>query len=148
MKLTKIALPGINIQREWCELILAGKKTVETRDYPLPQSYKKVPIALIQTPGSGRGVTQIPGIIIFSDSFLYKSKKSWSRDRYRHCVPETHRYFRYVSGKHKWGWKIAEVYRFDHPVDPPKRRGMLYTRRCQLRMSAPLEAWLSKWNDL
>ena len=45
-------LPAINIQFPISELILSGKKTIETRTYALPEKYIERDLYLIETPGS------------------------------------------------------------------------------------------------
>ena len=89
-------IPGINIQWPISELIVNGKKTIETRKYPLPEKYIGQTLALIETPGpKGKFRARITALIKFGPSFQYQNKKEFYKDTKRHCV----------SQKSEWEWK-------------------------------------------
>ncbi|MEW6056154.1 MAG: hypothetical protein AB1540_06030 [Bdellovibrionota bacterium] len=135
---TKICIPGLNVQWPWSQLILEGKKTIETRSYPLPSSYRGMPIAVIETPGQDPSspvrTAQIIGIVIFSDSFQYTTHRAWLRDQQHHLVPEGHKLFGYKKSKTKWGWRIKSIQTFSEPQRAPKHRGIVFTKTCHLKV--------------
>ena len=133
---TSRVLPGINIQRPWSQLLLRGTKTVETRSYRLPEKYRGVELAIIETPGPKKSGAadraMIVGYITFSDCFQYSSKSEWLADFERHQVPRDHDTFSWDSEAPKWGWVVSKVARLESKVAPPKRRGILFTKSCSI----------------
>jgi len=125
-------MTGLNIQTPWSTLLMSGSKTVETRSYHLPLKYIGVPLALIETPGkTGHFKSRIIGLIIFNESFRYKSKEHWIYDYDRHMVDENDIYG-WNQYKDKYGWVVSSVERFDNTIDPPKRRGIIFTKGCKI----------------
>lgn len=128
-------LTGIHVQAPWSELILTGKKTVETRNYPLPQKFINIPLALIETPGYKKlcDKTMIRGIVIFEDFFKYQNRTAWENDFQRHLVDISDPQFGFSDGKEKWGWKVSSVHIFDTPQPPPKKRSIIYAKNCEIQ---------------
>jgi hypothetical protein len=123
---------GLNVRSPWSTLLINGLKTVETRSYHLPLKYVGVPLALIETPGkTGKFKSRIIGLITFNESFKYKSKDHWTDDYYRHMVDENDIYG-WDTHKDKYGWIVSSLERFDDPIDPPKRRGIIFTKGCEI----------------
>jgi hypothetical protein len=131
-------LPGINIQWPWSQLLLSGKKIVETRSYALPKKYEGQALALIETPGpfglKQAGITEarIIGIITFSESFRYLTKKAWAADQNRHLVKMDDPSFAYDSSKPKWGWVVSTVVPFEKPVAAPVKKGIVFSSNCRV----------------
>lgn len=118
---------GINIQWPISQLILNGKKTIETRTYPIPKKYIGKNMLLIETPGKmGKFNARIAGIIKFEDSFCYKSKKDFLRDVSQHFVDEDSNWA--WTDKTKWGWPVTLVKRFAKPIPINKRIGIRFTK--------------------
>jgi hypothetical protein len=123
---------GLNVRSPWSTFLINGLKTVETRSYHLPLKYVGVPLALIETPGkTGKFKSRIIGLITFNESFKYKSKDHWTYDYYRHKVGENNIY-RWNDFKDKYGWVVSKVEKFCEPIDPPKRRGIIFTTGCNV----------------
>lgn len=123
---------GINIQSPWSGLLINGMKSVETRTYPLPKKYEGVELALIETPGKiGRFKSRIIGTITFSHCFKYPDEQAWKDDYNRHKVEETDRNYRWDNNKPKYGWVVSNIRKFDKPVNPPKRRGIIFSSGCK-----------------
>lgn len=121
---------GLNIQFPISREILSGRKTVETRTYPLPKSYIGKILLLIETPGkNGKFKARIVGKICFSNCFLYSSKAAFYRDSYKHLVTPDSPWA--WTDKPKWGWIIESVERLSKPV-PAGRIGIKYTKNIQL----------------
>jgi hypothetical protein len=129
-------IPGINIQWPWSELILKGSKKVETRGYALPQKYMGVELAIIQTPGPrGRkkGIkAKITGTVVFTGSYKYENEDHWKRDAALHLVDSEDPQFNFKKDIPKWAWQIECVKAFPRPIDPPKKRGIVFTVSCRL----------------
>jgi hypothetical protein len=125
-------LTGINIQFPISRLILSGKKTVETRTYPIPEHYIGRELALIETPGrNGDFEARIIGTIIFSGCFAYQNKTRFYADAERHHVSADSPW-RWNDEKPKWGWEIIKMTRLEKPIPAPKRRGIVYTKDIEL----------------
>jgi len=128
-------LPGINIQHPWSDLIITGKKTIETRNYPIPKHYLNVDMALIQTPGDQKNILPaIIGIIRFTGCKQYKSKQEWQRDQNKHLVTKTDKTYAYKGDVSKWAWTVKVISAFDSPQRPPKRRGIKFTKVCKVKV--------------
>lgn len=127
--LKQLFLPGLNIQFPISQKILDGKKTIETRTYPLPKKYEFQPMYLVETPGSsGHFETRISGIITFRGSYLYESETAFYQDSKHHLVTKNSPWA--WKTKPKWAWVIANVTAFTIPLSPGyEKRGIVFTRR-------------------
>lgn len=124
----KRALPGINIQYPISKLILEGKKTIETRTYPIPKKYIKKEMYIIETPGKeGKFKARIIGTIVFGESFEYKNEKDFYRDTSKHCVTADS-IWKWVNNKKKWGWPITYTKAFVVPKKVKGARGIVFTK--------------------
>jgi hypothetical protein len=129
-----LIIPGINIQAPWSGLILSGRKTVETRSYPLPDRHKGKRLAIIETPGKDKsaGKAKIIGIVVFSHSFRYEYRKQWFDDIGRHLVKPNDSMYKFESNKPKYGWVVKSVVSLKAVVPPPKKRGIIFASECVL----------------
>lgn len=133
-----VTVSGINIQWPWSQLLLSGKKSVETRTYPLPKAYQGKWLALIETPGpkgrqmAGIEKARILGLIAFSDSFQYRDRDHWMSDFDRHLVSSDDPSFSYQQENMKWGWALVGCMRFEVPQQAPRRKGIIFTRDCRV----------------
>jgi hypothetical protein len=126
-------MTGINIQIPWSRLLINGDKSVETRSYPLPNKYKNVELALIETPGKyGLFKSRIIGTITFSHSFLYADKSVWTDDYKRHLVKEDDEFYSWSPYKFKYGWVVSDIKKFDEPILTPNKKGIVFTKNCQV----------------
>ncbi len=135
--MSKRSIPGINIQFPWSELLVSGKKTVETRSYPLPKKFIDVELAIIETPGrlgkkNGIFKARIIGTIIFSSSKLYPTCASWLADRKFHLVEKEDPMYGFSLLKPKYGWQVASVARLNSPALPPTSRGIIFAKGCRV----------------
>jgi len=121
-------LTGINIQFPISQLILEGKKNIETRTYPIPKNYVGVDLAFIETPGKNGGFkSRVVAIIRFSGCFQYESEKQFYQDTKRHCVDKKSAWA-WSDEKPKWGWEIAFCELLPTPSAPPKKKGIVFTK--------------------
>ena len=125
----------MNIQYPFSQLILAGAKTAEVRDYPLGHRNIAVPgerMWLVETVGPECAPTKhaiipgvdvgarpahahIVGVIEFSSSEPYECASAFHADAAAHCIREGGCYdWAGVGGRHRW--RIAGVRRLAAPV--------------------------------
>ena len=116
-------MTGINIQSPWCDWLLTGEKTVETRQYPLPKKYENKSLVAIRT---NNGPAKIVGLIKFSFSFKYNNKNHWVEDYSRHLVEESDSNYGWKEGK--WGWEVSDVIPFEMQILAPPNKGIIYTK--------------------
>lgn len=118
---------GINIQYPISRLILDGKKTIETRTYPIPKNYVGQEMALVETPGKdGKFKSRIIAIIKFGPSFKYESENKFYSEYSLHCVdPESP--WAWNPSKEKWGWPVEVIHILKIPTELKKRIGIKYT---------------------
>ena len=126
-----VSIPGLNIQSPWSELILTGKKTIETRGYDLPQKLLNQPVAVIETPGDSKEFkARIAGIVIFIGSIEYTNQKTWERDFKKHLVTSSDPKFKFDPQKKKFGWLVGKYCLLPEFIQPPKVRGRIYASSC------------------
>jgi hypothetical protein len=131
-----LLIPGINIQWPWSRLILEGKKTVETRSYPIPKKHIGKPLALIETPGprgkreAGIESAKIIGIVVFGGSYKYRNRSEWKNEESKHRVAEDDAQFTFNLKKEKWAWPVLKARSLADPVPPPNSRGIVFASNC------------------
>lgn len=146
-------LRGLNIQRPWARLILAGIKTIEARSYAL-KGYTQEDLWIIETPGkakSARGSTMsafgkitglqyakseakeskltpfassIIGVVRFGSSFQYSDLAQWRADEPRHRIPRNST-FDWLGKTPMFGWRVVSVKALAEPQKPPARKGII-----------------------
>lgn len=122
---------GINIQYPISELILSGKKTIETRTYQIPEKYLNKEMILIETPGKeGNFKSRITAIIKFTECFQYQNKKDFYSDTSSHCVTPDSKWA-WKDGK-KWAWKIVLLKKISPPIIYSKRKGIIFTKNISI----------------
>lgn len=135
----KKKIPGLNIQWPWSQLLLSGKKTIETRTYPLPKKYENVELAIIETPGpdgkkkAGILKARIIGTIVFENSFQYLCEKDWQKDKDKHLVKLDDKDFSWQKkDSNIWGWNVKSVTSFKRLIPAPIKRGIVFATKCEL----------------
>ena len=123
---------GINIQWPISELILSGKKTIETRTYPIPPKYLNQEMILIETPGRhGKFKSRMRAFIVFTGCFQYDDATSFYRDSKHHAVtPDSD--WAWDKSKGKWGWKVKVIKVFDEPIPLQKRTGIKFSKNIKI----------------
>ena len=131
-------IPGINIQWPWSELLISGKKTIETRSYPIPKKHIGNELAVIETPGpKGKklaGITKarIIGVIVFKECYQYKSQSHWAKENDLHLMSQDDLLYGYKTNKEKWAW-VVESYKPIKPHKPaPSPRGIVFAKSCKV----------------
>jgi hypothetical protein len=136
-----VTLPGLNIQAPWAEALIAGRKVIETRLYPMPSKWVGQPLAIIETPGPARQFQRrIAGLVLFAPSWCYADRAAFARDQARHLVdPDDPRFGWREGGQPKWAWPVAWIEAYQQPLPPGLRAGIRSARAVEiLRPSAAL----------
>lgn len=121
-------LPGLNVQAPWARLLLEGKKTIETRTYPLPEKYRGQDLWLIETPGRlGKFKARVIGVIRFVDCKQYKASADFYDDSDLHLIEAGAKDYAWRTGVKKFGWVVESVMRASE-FDAPSPRGIVYSR--------------------
>ncbi len=124
--MTKKTYTGINIQWPISREIIAGKKTIETRTYPIPPHYLNKEMLLIETPGrTGKFKSRATAIIRFTKCFKYPNRKTFYADYPLHRIDKNSPW---AWKKPKWGWHIEVVKVIDPPVTFWGKKGIVYTK--------------------
>jgi hypothetical protein len=117
---------GVNIQYPISESIVLGKKTIETRTYPLPNKYLNTEMLLVETPGAtGNFRARIVAIIKFTACIAYANKHQFYKDVSKHLVSPDSVWA--WTDKPKFGWKVELVRAIDPPKIVRKRKGIVFT---------------------
>lgn len=138
MAIKKQTIPGVNIQWPWSRLLMSGEKTIETRGYPLPEKFKHVTLAVIETPGphglkeANIKKARIIGTITFGGSKKYQSKNEWAADFASHRVKGDDPVFSYQAGTPKFGWIVESFTVLEAPIPAPKKKGIVFATRCDV----------------
>lgn len=122
---------GLEIRKGWCDLIFSGRKQIEIRRYPLPESLLHKKIWVIQTEEGKPGTSSLPdtvsrgdttaelvGYITFHTSIQYRSTDQWELDQPLHCVDPTSPY-NWDGDGDVFGWLIEDATRFNHTQQIP-----------------------------
>ena len=78
---------------------------------------------------SAKFKSRIIGTITFSSCVQYLSKEQWQDDNSRHKVDINDSLYGWKD-KPKFGWIVKSVKKFENPVDPPTKRGIIYAKNC------------------
>jgi hypothetical protein len=94
---------GLELQEPFAELLISGKKTIETRLYPLPESLLYKHVVIIESSKGEEGRSGLGdcvalnrdgesrprciGTVVFSECFEYTSEEQWRGDSDAHLVP-------------------------------------------------------------
>ena len=127
-------ISGINIQAPWTTLLLDGKKTIETRTYPIPKHYIDQELVIIETPGKkGKFRSRMIGLIVFGESFRYESSTEFYADFSRHFVTKESAWA-WHNTKPKWGWPVQVVKQFKKAIPLEKRGGIKFTKNIKIKI--------------
>jgi hypothetical protein len=138
MKQKYKTLDGINIQWPWSELLVNGKKSIETRSYALPERLVGVELAIIETAGpmglkeAGIVKARIIGTIVFDSSYKYSNVSHWNKDREKHLVEPDDSLFKFDKNKEKWAWVVGRVVKLAQSAPPPSKRGIIFAKNCKV----------------
>lgn len=123
---------GINIQYPISRDILEGRKTIETRKYPIPADYIGRDLVVIETPGkTGNFKARMIGFVRFGESFEYTNKQEFYRDSEKHLV-ESGSIWEWQDGQKKFGWPVVKADRWADSIQVSFRKGICFSRGISL----------------
>lgn len=148
---------ALELAHPWATAVLQRRKTVETREYALPDELVGTEIALVEsycpadalnrareaagvegfTEGehsSGVTAAVVVGIAIFGPSKRYTSEEEWAAEADKHLVPRGDARFGWSDDREKWGWPVRYVRALPRPQPPPG--GMTREFRSIFRLTA------------
>lgn len=124
-------LSGINIQWPISQLILSGKKTIETRTYAIPKKYLNKEIFFIETPGKkGKFKSRIVALIKFTKCIEYQNKEEFYKDSNKHFVTSESEWA--WKDKKKFAWHVTVVNVFETPIEAPLNKGIVFTNNIRI----------------
>lgn len=95
---------GININdkhQPFTDLILSGKKTIETRRAPSLNAYIGKRVGIVRT---GKGKAALVGFATIGEPIHYKTEEHFRSDEAKHCVTKGSKYD--IDDLGKWGYPI------------------------------------------
>lgn len=95
---------GININDKYypfTELILSGKKTIETRRMPSLHPYIGKRVGIVRT---GKGKATLVGFVTIGKPIYYKTEKEFRKDENKHHVYVGSKYD--IDNMGKWGYPL------------------------------------------
>ena len=109
----------LEMQHPFSVLVVSGKKTIETRSYPLPDALLNVKIWIIESEKGRAGVSALPstfplqettkvrqiGWVTFNKCIEYKSKEEFESDAGKHLVDPNSGYG-WNDERPMFGWVI------------------------------------------
>jgi hypothetical protein len=123
---------GLNIQYPISGLIASGKKTIETRTYPISKKYLNKELILIETPGpKGNFKARAIAIIKITECFKYPSKKKFYEDSNKHFVTPDSPWA--WKDKAKYAWRVRVIKTIFPPVEIKIPKGIIYTKDISLK---------------
>jgi FTO catalytic domain/FTO C-terminal domain len=132
---------GLEMQCPWSSALLEGRKSKETRGYPLPKALIGKKICIIETPTGKDGVSgivgnhfcvsgknvgpRLVGWCIFSSIKQYSSRQDFEMDEEYHLVP-SHSNYGWNDDETKiiYGWVVEEYGAFKSHDDRPFPSGI------------------------
>lgn len=125
---------GLEVQEPFCGMLLAGRKSVETRSYALPAALLGRPVELVRSGEGVAGSSAVPdavpagttglavvGRVVFAACERYESEAAWLADAERHRVPADSPY-RWSEESPVYAWTVREVAVAPAPLPVPQMR--------------------------
>ncbi len=125
---------ALEVQSPFSQYIATGRKTIETRSYPLPIELLGKTIFLCESSQGAALVSNINGDVVLAGQdglhFIgeivinkceeYKTLEEWHQDRDKHMVPEGSLYdMSPTPAGRRWGWYIETAVLYDRPKSVP-----------------------------
>jgi hypothetical protein len=134
-------LPGFNVKSEpdmpFADLILSGRKTIETRAKPTLNSLVGRRVKLIETTGKGSG--KVKGEVTVGEPKFYKTKAEFDADFDKHFVQDSSEFAFSEAGK--WGYPMEDPVIYQEPYETntvlDKLKGRVITRSVPGRRFSP-----------
>lgn len=109
---------------DYADLIVSGKKKIETRNNMLLKAFDGKRVGIIRT---GKGKSKLVGEVTIDGMVGYFSKESWEMDRNLHLVKNDSEFD--YKNKTKYGFYLKDPVKYETPVDVkwnPNTDNMIY----------------------
>ena len=126
---------ALEVQQPFSQYLLDGRKTIETRSYPLPEELRSKQIYLLSSVQGEAKKSSLPDIVIaskhddlkligilqFSKSVQYTCLDLWNTERCKHMVEECSAYD-FKGDADVFGWAVESVSVIENLPLPNLRR--------------------------
>jgi hypothetical protein len=112
---------ALEVSWPWTDAILDGFKSVETREYELPEALARQPVLLIEVDNENQA-DAVVGVAVFDASVQYEGEDDWAEDSGSHLVSPDDSRFAWNHSKEKHGWRVSRVTRFSSRLSLPEMK--------------------------
>lgn len=108
----------LNMFAPYSTSLVKGTKTIETRNYQLPNKCKGVRIGIVEIMPKGlpSKKPELIGEVVFVDCKEYTSREQWERDAPYHKVDVNDQRFGWKKNKKKYGWVVHTWQSYDKTI--------------------------------
>jgi hypothetical protein len=142
-----IADTGLNVRvdgkNDYPDMIVSGKKTIETRDTRSIDKIIGKPVSIIKTQDGEKA--KVIGEAVFGEPKFYATKEEFDADYKKHRVPTGSKYDFPEGGK--WGYPITNAKRYSREIKAPENKGIKWTNNLRDKMFADEVGGLQEYDD-
>jgi len=108
----------LNMFAPYSHALVNGEKTIETRNYQLPNKCKGVRIGIVEIMPKNlpSKKPELIGEVVFVDCKEYTSKEEWEKDAPYHKVDPKDERFGWKKNKKKFGWVVHTWQAYDRAI--------------------------------
>lgn len=108
----------LNMFAPYSNALVNGEKTIETRNYQLPNKCKGVRIGIVEIMPKNlpSKKPELIGEVVFVDCKEYTSKEEWEKDAPYHKVDPKDERFGWKKNKKKFGWVVHTWQAYDRAI--------------------------------
>jgi hypothetical protein len=133
----------LDCQKPWADLLVTGKKVIETRGYALPKFMVDKPVLIMETHRGSHFFDKFVGVVVFSGSSAYESEEAWRKDHSLHMVDPKSKAFGWRDDVLKFKWIVKSCARVS--LDKPVAFGLMERHyRSIYRLKKPMYVRVSK----
>jgi len=108
----------LNMFAPYSNALVNGEKTIETRNYQLPNKCKGVRIGIVEIMPKNlpSKKPELIGEVVFVDCKEYNTKEEWEKDAPYHKVDANDERFGWKKNKKKFGWVVHTWQAYDRSI--------------------------------
>jgi len=108
----------LNMFAPYSTQLVKGEKTIETRNYQLPNKCKGVRIGIVEIMPKGlpSKKPELVGEVVFVDCKEYTSREEWEADAPYHKIDVNHELFGWKKNRKKYGWVVHTWQSYDRTI--------------------------------
>lgn len=108
----------LNMFAPYSTQLVKGEKTIETRNYQLPNKCKGVRIGIVEIMPKGlpSKKPELVGEVVFVDCKEYTSREEWEADAPYHKIDVNHEMFGWKKNRKKYGWVVHTWQSYDRTI--------------------------------